>query len=536
MKMKTIAYTLCMLAACLLSCEREEELPVAGGEGDAGKVPVTVSVNLPDFDDMDFHTRAGEDSQIKNIDLLIFDENGKFTERVPVDAARLNATGPAVKFTVPLDASPKPRTIHLVANGRKQDGTTDRLNFGVLTAGATEASAMPLLKTNTPATGADLMPLVMWGRLTLPRITASSKADNVPLLRAAACIQVKSSAVTVKRYTVHNGAATGYLTPAQCTSTPAVPDAARPLAGVLPYDKGWVNGAGPLYIYESNATATDNTMTIIVETNRGYYRLLLRKGETPMNIVRNHRYTVTITSVGMDGCLTAEDAIKAKPSNAVVTEVRDEEKGYYIIWTNGTEYVKSPATWWGMVTDGVIDNVRVPIQKFYVSSKIKPELTTNAPFLTDVEYVQDPKDPHIFTVYAKYSSKNLIPQASSYYDVYFNIGGLSCVSRIEKLTWSKGDTDSRVFDLKSVPFRGSKVGYAEVLDWNESKEFIYLHPTDGNPGSFSGSWKPGFVQEIEAATTFVHVKKMPSGKWGCIEHTYYDGWNHAANVVVFAAQ
>ena len=57
---------------------------------------------------------------------------------------------------------------------------------------------MLALKTST-FTGAlvdNVMPLIMWGRVELPTgINIVTKADNVKLLRAVACVQVKKGAV-----------------------------------------------------------------------------------------------------------------------------------------------------------------------------------------------------------------------------------------------------------------------------------------------------------------------------------------------------
>ena len=53
------------------------------------------------------------DTDIKNADLLIFDKDAKFMERVKVENDRLVITGTGINFTVRLDATSERRIIHL---------------------------------------------------------------------------------------------------------------------------------------------------------------------------------------------------------------------------------------------------------------------------------------------------------------------------------------------------------------------------------------------------------------------------------------
>lgn len=106
----------------------------------------------------------------------------------------MTPSGTEISFSIRLDATSKRRVIHLVPNGRTPDGVTDRLNFGDITPTMTESAAMLALKTSTFAgTLVDnVMPLIMWGRVELPTgINIVTKADNVKLLRAVACVAGK---------------------------------------------------------------------------------------------------------------------------------------------------------------------------------------------------------------------------------------------------------------------------------------------------------------------------------------------------------
>ena len=137
-----IQYIIGILIAFLFaSCSHEEEEQKPA----YGKIDVAVSVTLPQPESVNTLTRAGGpymDTDIKNADLLIFDKDAKFMERVKVENDRLVITGTGINFTVRLDATSERRIIHLVANGRSADGTSDRLNFGDITPGMTENAAI----------------------------------------------------------------------------------------------------------------------------------------------------------------------------------------------------------------------------------------------------------------------------------------------------------------------------------------------------------------------------------------------------------
>lgn len=194
-----IQYIIGILIAFLFaSCSHEEEEQKPA----YGKIDVAVSVTLPQPESVNTLTRAGgpyTDTDIKNADLLIFDKDAKFMERVKVDNDRLVVTGTGINFTVRLDATSERRIIHLVANGRSADGTSDRLNFGGITPGMAENAAISSLQTASLEHVDEgestllnhVMPLVMWGRFALNGINIVTKAEGVKLLRSTACIQVK---------------------------------------------------------------------------------------------------------------------------------------------------------------------------------------------------------------------------------------------------------------------------------------------------------------------------------------------------------
>lgn len=267
--LKIIPYLICILFA---SCASDDSRPAQTPR----QVNVALTVTLPEPENVHSLARSYTDSEIRNVDVLVFDEDGKFMERVKVDGGELTPSGTEISFSIRLDATSKRRVIHLVTNGRTPDGVTDRLNFGDVTPAMLESVAMLALKTST-FTGTlvdNVMPLIMWGRVELPTgINIVTNADNVKLLRAVACVQVKKGAVdatnglndfTVQSITVNKGADCGYLTPTNYSTT-VTPVTGRPLSGsTLNYANGWSDGETPsLYIYERNCTSGDYMGVII---------------------------------------------------------------------------------------------------------------------------------------------------------------------------------------------------------------------------------------------------------------------------------
>lgn len=356
-KLSILISVVCFLLASCKSSEDNEN-----GKTSYGKVEVAFSVNLPQPEPVPVYSRTGTpytDTDIKNMDVLVFDKDGKFMNRYKVETADLGMIAGGVSFSVRLDATPDKRIIHLVANGRTLDGVTDRLNFAGLVPGASEQAAISLLQTaslSTLNTGAgtllvNVMPLVMWGRSVLNGISVVTKAEGVKLLRAAACVQVRKgteqagnglSDLTVEGITVHNGACHGFLAPADCTSDVVTPDTPRPATDgpYLDYQKGWSTGTEPiLYIYERSCTKTDYMSVILSAQYKGqpgYYKIVMTDAlGTPVNIVRNHRYMLTITQANGPGYADVQTAVASAPSNSLKVELTDEDIDFPFLVADG---------------------------------------------------------------------------------------------------------------------------------------------------------------------------------------------------------
>lgn len=414
-----IQYIIGTLAAAFLlaSCSNPKEEENDGYRLSYGKVDVTVSVSLADPVPVKVSTRALTESDIKNMDLLIFDENAQFMERVKLEGKQLDPTESGVAFTVQLDATQQKRIIHLVANGRS-DLDEDRLNFNDLVPGTSEVPAISSLETvemtsiqGMTAAGNtaylhDVMPLVMWGRLVLEDGTNSGKAVQVKLLRATARIQVQKGVATAANgldqfrlydISVPGAASRGFLAPADCTGAlPMHPTTGHPVTNSGYLDPNPTNGASlngnykgaatelNYYIYERDNTPKDYMSVIITGlyiNEVGYYKIVLVDDNgTPLNIIRNHRYILTIVGVSGYGHTSYAAALNSAPSNALKVQVTDDDPNLPFIAVDGQYRLamsNNAFTLYGSVTNtkGIKGADTIEIGRFYCNSP-RADLTT----------------------------------------------------------------------------------------------------------------------------------------------------------------
>lgn len=351
MKIKNII----LMIALLLPVFACNKLPGSGssGEQNNGDIDVNISVvaPLPDQENFVATKLPFSDTEIRSIDVLVFDENGKFFRRVKVHQDSLTQTAVGAKFVIRLPATTKKRILHIVANGSFPN---DRLNFESLSVGVHESTAIANLRIGAPVsmTGPNdwsfqVEPLIMWSRTELNGITLNSKKEGVKLLRSTAAIVVKSLSgfLTISSITIVGGASTGFLAPATYTGSVSTPSSPNPTGDKsLPYANAWTEelvGDPIQYVYERECTASDY-MTIIVKADYKqygeditcYYKILLKDASgNPVNIVRNHRYIVKITvdppnyGSGM-GYSNLADALANPPSNGVKVDVHDEHDDF----------------------------------------------------------------------------------------------------------------------------------------------------------------------------------------------------------------
>ena len=498
--LKIIPYLICILFA---SCASDDSRPAQTPR----QVNVALTVTLPEPENVHSLARSYTDSEIRNVDVLVFDEDGKFMERVKVDGGELTPSGTEISFSIRLDATSKRRVIHLVTNGRTPDGVTDRLNFGDVTPAMLESVAMLALKTST-FTGTlvdNVMPLIMWGRVELPTgINIVTNADNVKLLRAVACVQVKKGAVdatnglndfTVQSITVNKGADCGYLTPTNYSTT-VTPVTGRPLSGsTLNYANGWSDGETPsLYIYERNCTSGDYMGVIIkamYKGKEGYYKVVMvDNGGTPLNVVRNHRYIITVVSVNGPGYASVTDAINFAPSNALKVELTDEGSDFPCIVADAQHRMTMSNNVFNLYGKNQTTSVAngIEICTVYSSRGVTPVVTGGTTWLTGLQ-VQSLGN-NKFKIVGNFAGTSTLVSTTL---------TLTCdnLSQSVEVSWNPEistlkDSDSYVLDLVNVTNHNWTI---QIMN-PSSTTWLALHPTASLPAAFPGV--DGFLSELNS--------------------------------------
>ena len=498
--LKIIPYLICILFA---SCASDDSRPTQTPR----QVNVALTVTLPEPENVHSLARSYTDSEIRNVDVLVFDEDGKFMERVKVDGGELTPSGTEISFSIRLDATSKRRVIHLVTNGRTPDGVTDRLNFGDVTPAMSESVAMLALKTST-FTGAlvdNVMPLIMWGRVELPTgINIVTKADNVKLLLAVACVQVKKGAVdatnglndfTVQSITVNKGADCGYLTPTNYSTT-VTPVTGRPLSGsTLNYANGWSDGETPsLYIYERNCTSGDYMgviMKAMYKGKEGYYKVVMVDNVgTPLNVVRNHRYIITVVSVNGPGYASVTDAINFAPSNALKVELTDEDSDFPCIVADAQHRMTMSNNVFNLYGKNQTTSVAngIEICTVYSSRGVTPVVTGGTTWLTGLQ-VQSLGN-NKFKIVGNFAGTSTLVSTTL---------TLTCdnLSQSVEVSWNPEistlkDSDSYVLDLVNVTNHNWTI---QIMN-PSSTTWLALHPTASLPAAFPGV--DGFLSELNS--------------------------------------
>lgn len=502
----------------LLSCSEDTGVTIS-----TGKIDVAFSVSLSDPMEKDLHTRAlYSDTGIDNIDLLVFNESNQFMERIRVDAAELTTTSTGVNFTVQLDATPNSRTFHLIANGRTPGDLTERVNFGLITGGMAESSAIPALATNSLAslTGTtalleNMLPLVMWSRVSSPNINVTTSVTGVRLLRAAACIKVlkgtginDNETFTLKRICLAQASDQGYIAPAAYSAAPtAAPVTGNPftIGTHMDYSKTFSEASATpvVYVYEKNCTA-DNYTAVIIEADwkgrTGYYKVaMIDDNGQLINIVRNHRYNITVTGVYGYGYQNVSTAVSSAPSNDLKVSVSvDGNQEYPSVLSDG-QYTMgitgNSVLAYGRRNEQTITTA-VELCRVYSSRGVTPGnfITSNSPaWLTNL--AATPAGTNIWKITAD------LAYASSLGANVSTVLTMCC------------DNLSHNLDVAWFPHYNPATDTASLLstdnvNWKvsvpEAPSWVWLHPSIGTTGHKDG----GLVHELSSkyhSGAYMHV-------------------------------
>lgn len=525
--MKTYILKPIFIITCLVllfSCNSNED----SSTQTPAKVGVAISLTLPDQEDVQM--RAYTDKDIKNLTVLVFDNTNKFMERIDVDAADLTVTGAGVKFSIILDATAENRTLHLIANARTDDASlTDRIDFPVLNTTQTEATIMPALITKAiTATGSDALinginPLIMWGRAALSGVSITTAVDNVKLLRSVACVRIKKAAsgdgladLTVNSMAIHNGAGQGRVTQAAYNAAvTTTPTTGNPYTvAAYDYSRAWsTTSTEPFaYIYERNCTVSDY-MSVILSANyngqSGYYRIaLLNNSGVPINILRNHRYTITILSVNGAGFSSESVAAGSAPANGDLMKVQitvDDTQEY--------PFVIADSQYWMGLSNNVAQLIGsssgtstagVELCTVYSSRPVVPVITNQPAGLT-VSIQSISSNVHRLT--GAFSAGTTVNHTLTITCDNLSLPlDVQWTNAITAYAGGDSDTDSYVLDLAN--------GLTNWEIWipNPTTNYmLHLHPTAHTPGALTANTGSGMLTSLKVdyySQAYLHINRV----------------------------
>jgi hypothetical protein len=391
MNMKQITSILALLLCCT-ACGTDYELPAATGD------EATITLALQLSGDLPSATRSGlsttDEVNIETVDVLLFRPNGgsgPVYYRTLRGRALSNPAGHTKRATVDIPISEyQTFDIDVLTNAR------DLLAATTLTPGDAKQTTLDKFTTSLAAgTKWTSNAIPMWGEATLTVMPGATRYLTVNLSRMVARIDVKNNAasgtfvlnsvylynystrgtlapnlsawsVTEQKATAPNPPAAGYGT----TQTALAYTAADQPASASYMPDSLVQ---TIYTFEapagSTSTLSANTCLVLGGYYNGsstetFYRVdfTTPSGSTVtyLPLLRNHRYTVSITSVSGAGCLSAADAF-ANPPTYLTTDIamQAESDNYNVLFDGNTylsvdkEQISMPC---GIITDTLADN------------------------------------------------------------------------------------------------------------------------------------------------------------------------------------
>ncbi len=328
----------------LVSCSTSDDSSTP--TSDEG-VELSFSINIQENTSVSLlRASSYDDSSVRCIDLLVFDENESFMQRIQVNT--VEGSGDTRTFSARILPTGSSRSIYVIANGRDLSGN-DIINFDEISSGMSEEAVAQLLKTSalTSYTSPEA-PLVMWGRADLSEVRSGTTISNIYMIRQVAAIKMTCADPTDENgladfsltgFTLLQTATFGKVVPDDYSSSNALP-ASISLPTSITYanyisatgDGSWClasdNATSDIYMYERVNTLDNTGISIIIRGNYkgtdGYYKIWLKGSDKQaINPIRNHRYIINISRVSGSGYLTLQEAMAADYAADVLLEIVD---------------------------------------------------------------------------------------------------------------------------------------------------------------------------------------------------------------------
>ena len=281
---------------------------------------ITLTISLPDFSKEEL-TRAG-DTGLTSLNAVAYDKDGKFLYNESVTDWDIVENGYKVKVPVADNAA----MIHLVANAGSL--TDEQCQNGLDKA----AFNGPISMENP----------LCWGRISVSALMETN--PSITLLRQFGKVSVQGpttnsssefiekEAFTVEGYKLYKAAGSGTIAPTEGNWNASTWEVTAPTlpSGVSYNNTSGEFTTGDIAFYESETKAGQAFLIIKGKYKgvTGYYKVAFyggKKGETFVNLLRNHAYTVKISYVNINGWKTEEEAVKDPyPENRMRVDVKDD--------------------------------------------------------------------------------------------------------------------------------------------------------------------------------------------------------------------
>lgn len=292
-----------MIVLLLCSCTGENmdyEIPQKDGN-----VTIQFQVDIPEAQPLS--TRAVNENLITDLQLLIFDENGRFI-------SRYQATLSGTNYTVTLPQSNNKRIVHFIGNydwSSFNDAAAVTKDEGELIA--------PLQSTN----------MTFWQRVVLNTgINTGAFTQPVSLIRNMtkfSLINQAGSGLTSAKFALFNQASVGNVAPFNTVDRAFESVITEPVG--VTFTTAGTLGTADIYTFErKNSTVTTNPTYVIVQGvyagSTYYYKIdIIDPNKNMYDLQRNTWFQIVIQSVTLAGYSTLEAAQSAPASNNISASV-----------------------------------------------------------------------------------------------------------------------------------------------------------------------------------------------------------------------
>ncbi len=364
-----VLYGICLLLLVLSGCTADPDNR-SGIDGN-GETTVNFVIKLPAATPVTRAlSEANDERDIQQVDILLFDDtSGAFIYRVDVPKASIAGTGTQRTFTVKMRVGAFDMVV--LANAH------DIINAIPLN-GMIKQNALKLFEATIPsgdkwiadASAVGYKPFPMWGDVGVTEIgseTAFTGTEAIELTRMMARVDVVIGAgvenFQLTGIDVYNYNTKGSVVPTVTGSwgagvavAPSIPASSSLTMGPVSYTGTEIDAANnrcftEIYLFEAENHTGSTHITAKSLTGRTclvmggkfdaagdgfdddpitYYRMDFSKGtgasQTFLDVLRNHKYTFTITRVSGPGCADSQTAFESIPYNIEVNIVPWNER------------------------------------------------------------------------------------------------------------------------------------------------------------------------------------------------------------------